>query len=94
MVHSALPLTSLSRALLSQPLILLEKHRKLWGKGVLLTRLTSRVSGPACLGADALSQVSAAVVSSAEGWYDLPTFLRSSDGSSGGAALCIHWETR
>lgn len=49
------------------PLDLLEKHCTLWGKGSLLTRLTSHVNGPACPGADELPQGSAAAASSAEG---------------------------
>lgn len=47
----------------------------------------------ACSGVDELSQGSAAAASSARG-YDLPAFLRSSDGSSGNDALGVRWETR
>lgn len=47
----------------------------------------------ACAGVDELSQGSAAAASSARA-YDLPTFLRSSDGSSENDALGVCWETR
>ena len=47
----------------------------------------------ACAGVDELSQGSAAAASSARG-YDLPAFLRSSDGSSGNDVLGMRWETR
>lgn len=51
------------------PLILLEKQCKLWGKGSLLTRLTSWVSAAACPGVDALSPGSAATAPPARGVY-------------------------
>lgn len=71
------------------PLILLEEHCKLWGKGSLLAFLTFRVSAAACLGVDELSQGSVTTTSSARG-YDLPTFLRSSDGCLGSGMLGAH----
>lgn len=53
------------------PLILLEKHCKLWGKGSLLTCLTSWVSAAACPGVDELSRGPVTCASSARG-SDLP----------------------
>lgn len=65
------------------PLILLEKHCKLWEKGSLLTSLTSQVSTAASLGVDELSPGSAAPTSSASAG-DLPALLRLTDRSSRG----------
>lgn len=56
------------------PLILLEKHCKLQGKGSLLTRLTSRVSAAACPGLDELSPGSAASAFPARGAVFCRTF--------------------
>lgn len=75
------------------PLIVLEKHCKLWGKGSLLTRLPSWVSAAACAGVDELSQGSAAAASPARGSI-LPLLLRPYDWSSGSDALYAHGKTR
>ena len=75
------------------PLILLEKHCKLWGKGSLLTGLPLWVSAAARPGVDELSQGSAAAASPARGSV-LPHMLRPCDWSSGSDALYAHGEAR
>lgn len=76
------------------PLNLLEKHCKLWkGQPVNSSDFSSQWT---CLPRSwwASSGLCSCCFLCRGGWADLPTFLRSSDRSSGSVALCAHWETR